>query len=167
VRDRARAADRKLALLGGQQAAAHRYQVLDAAAGLPGSYDVITTFDVVYDAVDPLGLLRSIRDALRPGGSYLCLDINCSAGPPTTWVPSPPLLYRFSVLYCMTTSMAEGGEGLGTLGLPEPALRELAGRADFARVRRVEMDNPFNSLYELTRWRPGACGATASWVAAR
>jgi len=27
----------------------------------------------------------------------------------------------------------------------------LAGQAGFARVRRVEMDNPFNSLYELTR----------------
>jgi len=51
----------------------------------------------------------------------------------------------------MTTSLAQGGQGLGTLGLPEPALRELAGQAGFARVRRVEMDNPFNSLYELTR----------------
>ena len=53
--------------------------------------------------------------------------------------------------HCMTTSLAEGGEGLGTLGLPEPALRDLAAKAGFAQVRHVEMDNPFNSLYELTR----------------
>ena len=66
------------------------YHVLDAAAGLPGSFDVITTFDVVHDAVDPLGLLRSIRDALRPGGTYLCLDINCSDRAEATWAPSPP-----------------------------------------------------------------------------
>ena len=51
----------------------------------------------------------------------------------------------------MTTSLAEGGEGLGTLGLPEPVLRDLAGRAGFSAVTRVEMDNPFNALYELTR----------------
>jgi hypothetical protein len=51
----------------------------------------------------------------------------------------------------MTTSLAEGGEGLGTLGLPEPVLRELATKAGFAQVRQVEMDNPFNNLYELTR----------------
>ena len=51
----------------------------------------------------------------------------------------------------MTTSLAEGGEGLGTLGLPEPALRDLAAKAGFAQVRHVEMDNPFNSLYELAR----------------
>jgi hypothetical protein len=51
----------------------------------------------------------------------------------------------------MTTSLAEDGEGLGTLGLPEPVLRDLAAKAGFAQVRRVEMDNPFNSIYELTR----------------
>ena len=127
------------------------YQVLDAAAGLPDSFDVITTFDVVHDAVDPLGLLRSIRDALRPGGSYLCLEINCSDQAAANTGPIAALLYGFSVLYCMTTSLAEGGEGLGTLGLPEPVLRDLAAKAGFAQVRHVEMDNPFNSLYELTR----------------
>ena len=126
------------------------YQVLDAAAGLPGSYDVITTFDVVHDAVDPLGLLRSVREALRPGGRYLCLEINCSDQAGGNVGPIAALLYGFSVLYCMTTSLAEGGEGLGTLGLPEPVLRQLAGKAGFAQVRHVEMDNPFNSLYELT-----------------
>jgi hypothetical protein len=65
------------------------YQVLDAAAGLPESFDVITTFDVVHDAIDPLGLLRSIREALRPDGRYLCLDINCSDRDPTTSARSP------------------------------------------------------------------------------
>src|SRR5262249_1182009 len=44
------------------------FHALDAATGLPESYDVITTFDVVHDAADPLGLLRSIRDALQPDG---------------------------------------------------------------------------------------------------
>ena len=51
----------------------------------------------------------------------------------------------------MTTSLAEGGEGLGTPGLPEGALRDLAGQGGFAQVRPVEMDNPFRSLYELIR----------------
>jgi SAM-dependent methyltransferase len=127
------------------------YHVLDAAAGLPGSFDVITTFDVVHDAADPLGLLRSIQEALRPDGRYLCLEINCSGRPGSNVGPIAALLYGFSVLYCMTTSLAEGGEGLGTLGLPEPVLRQLAAKAGFAQVRHVEMDNPFNSLYELAR----------------
>ncbi len=127
------------------------YQVLDAAAGLPESFDVITTFDVVHDAIDPLGLLRSIREALRPDGRYLCLDINCSDQAAGNTGPIASLLYGFSILYCMTTSLAGGGEGLGTLGLPEATLRQLAGKAGFGQMRRVDMDNPFNSLYELAR----------------
>ena len=127
------------------------YQVLDAGGGLPESYDVITTFDVVHDAVDPIGLLRSIRDGLRPDGRYLCLEINCSDRTTDNVGPIATLLYGFSMLYCMSTSLAEGGEGLGTLGLPEPVLARLAAKAGFGAVRRVEMDNPFNSLYELAR----------------
>lgn len=128
-----------------------RFEVLDASQGLPEHFDVVTTFDVVHDAVDPQGLLRSIREALRPDGRYLCLDINCSDSLTENVGPIASLLYGFSVLYCMTTSLAEGGEGLGTLGLPESKLREMAGKAGFSGVRRVEMDNPFNSLYELSR----------------
>src|SRR6516164_8040427 len=127
------------------------YEVLDAGAGLPETYDVITTFDVVHDSADPLGLLRSIRDALRPDGRYLCLEINCADQPDGNVGPIASLLYGFSLLYCMTTSLAQGGEGLGTLGLPESSLRQLAGKTGFGHVRRVEMDNPFNTLYELTR----------------
>lgn len=130
---------------------AARFEVLDATAGLPEHFDVITTFDVVHDVVDPQGLLRAIRDGLPSDGRYLCLDINCSDQVTQNVGPIAAPLYGFSLLYCMTTSLAEGGEGLGTLGLPEPVLRDLAGRAGFSAVARVAMDNPFNSLYELTR----------------
>jgi 2-polyprenyl-3-methyl-5-hydroxy-6-metoxy-1,4-benzoquinol methylase len=54
------------------------FEHLDVSQGLPEQYDVITTFDVVHDAVDPRRLLRSIRQALKPDGRYVCLDINCS-----------------------------------------------------------------------------------------
>jgi hypothetical protein len=84
-------------------------------------------------------------------GRHLCLEVNCSDQAADNTGPIAALLYGFSILYCMTTSLAEGGEGLGTLGLPEPVLRQLAGKAGFAQVRYVEMDNPFNRLYELSR----------------
>lgn len=127
------------------------FQVLDAADGLPDRYDVITTFDVVHDAVDPQRLLRAIHDALRPGGSQLCLEINCSDRAEDNVGPIATLLYGFSVLYCMTASLAHGGAGLGTLGLPESRLRDLADEAGFVEVQRVEINNPFNTLYRLRR----------------
>jgi SAM-dependent methyltransferase len=123
----------------------------DASEGLSGRYDVITTFDVVHDAVDPRGMLRSIHEALQPEGSYLCLEINCSDRPEQNQGPIGALLQSCSVLLCLTLSLSGDGEGLGTLGLHEPKLRELASEAGFSSVQRIPMDNPFNNLYELTR----------------
>lgn len=121
----------------------------DVAGGLPRQFDVISTWDVIHDAVDPSGILVSIRRALRPGGVYLCLDINCSDRQEDNVGPLATLLYGFSVLYCMTSSLAHGGVGLGTLGLPESKLRELCTEAGFTSVTQVPLDNPFNNFYDI------------------
>jgi SAM-dependent methyltransferase len=126
-----------------------RFAVLDATGDLPVQYDVITTFDVVHDAVDPLALLASIRRALRPDGIYVCLDINCQPDLEANLGPLGALFLSSSVLFCMTTSLAHGGEGLGTLGLHAHKLEELATAAGFGAVRQVDLENPFNNLYEL------------------
>jgi SAM-dependent methyltransferase len=126
------------------------FEQRDAAAGLPETYDLIFTFDVVHDAVDPIGILRAIRAALRPGGRYVCLDINASHRLEDNAGPLGAMFYSFSVLYCMTTSLAEGGAGLGTCGFTEKAVRRLCAEAGFGDVRRVPLDNPFNNLYEVT-----------------
>jgi SAM-dependent methyltransferase len=126
-----------------------RFEERDASGGLPHAFDVITTFDVVHDAVDPLGLLRAIRRALRPGGVYVCLDINCSDKLEENVNPLGAMFHGFSVLYCMTTSLSRGGAGLGTLGFHEPKVRELCAEAGFSSIRRVPLENPFNNLYEV------------------
>jgi SAM-dependent methyltransferase len=128
-----------------------RFELLDVARGLPERAGVITAFDVIHDAVDPAALLRSIHDALTPGGVFVCLDINCSDRTEDNVGPIAALLYGISMMYCLTTSLARGGHGLGTLGLPEPVLRELASAAGFSDLRQVDLGNPFNNLYELRR----------------
>jgi len=64
--------------------------------------------------------------------------------------PLGSFFYSVCVLYCMTTSLAHHGEGLGTVGLPETKMRELCAEGGFSNVRRVPMENPFNILYEVT-----------------
>jgi SAM-dependent methyltransferase len=127
-----------------------RVEALDAAAGIPEQFDLILTFDVVHDAVDPRGLLRAIRRSLREGGRYVCLDINASHRLEENVGPLGAVFYGFSVLYCMTSSLARGGAGLGTCGFNERVARELCLEAGFADFRRVPLDNPFNNLYEAT-----------------
>jgi SAM-dependent methyltransferase len=126
-----------------------RFQRADAAGGLPGRFDLITTFDVIHDAVDPGGVLKAIRAGLEDDGIYVCLDINCQDDPADNEGPLAAMFYGFSITYCMTTSLAHNGEGLGTCGLPEAKLRELATAAGFSKTRRVPLENPFNNLYEV------------------
>lgn len=96
------------------------------------------------------GLLRAIRNGLRPNGRYVCLEINSSDRLEENIGVLGAFFYSVSVLYCMTTSLAGHGEGLGTVGLPESKIRELYAEAGFSNVRRVPMENPFNILYEVT-----------------
>ena len=111
---------------------------------------MITTFDVVHDAADPRGLLRAIRQGLKSDGTYLCLEVNCADSVEKNLNPLGALFYGCSVLLCTTVSLADGGAGLGTLGLHEVKLRELAKEVGFHGVRRVPLENAFNTLYELT-----------------
>jgi SAM-dependent methyltransferase len=126
-----------------------RFEVRDAAQGLPGTYDAVLTFDVVHDAPDPDGLLRAIRAATRPGGTYVCLELTCGETLEENLNPMGALFYGVSVLYCLSTSLATGGEGLGSYGLPERRLAALCTHAGFTSVRRVPGDWPLNTLYEI------------------
>jgi 2-polyprenyl-3-methyl-5-hydroxy-6-metoxy-1,4-benzoquinol methylase len=126
------------------------FECLDVSKGLHERYDIITTFDVVHDASSPLRLLRAIREGLRPDGRYICMEANGSEKLEENVGLVGSLFYGVSVLYCMTTSLAHHGEGLGTLGLPETNLRELCAEAGFSDVRRVPIEVPFNNLYEIT-----------------
>ncbi len=127
-----------------------RVEVVDPDADLPDAFDVITTFDVIHDSVDPAGLLAKIRRALRPDGRYVCLDINASHQPEENVGPLAALFFGMSIHYCMTTSLAHGGAGLGTCGFNPHVAEQMCTEAGFASIRRVEMENPFNCLYEAT-----------------
>lgn len=113
-----------------------------------GKFDLVTTFDVVHDAVDPVGLLTSIRRALKPDGTYLVQEVNISNDLKDNIKPMGKMLYSVSTLYCMTTSLAHGGAGIGSL-MGEPKARELAAAAGFSRFNRLPIKDDFAVLYEL------------------
>lgn len=127
-----------------------RFETLDATARLPGTFDLITTFDVIHDAVDPAGILSAIHAALARDGRYVCVDINCVERPEDNVGTVATIMYAFSLNYCLTVSLAEGGTGLGTCGLSEPVLRRMASDAGFTGVQHIPVDDPFNTVYELT-----------------
>jgi 2-polyprenyl-3-methyl-5-hydroxy-6-metoxy-1,4-benzoquinol methylase len=121
----------------------------EATGSLDGPFDLVTAFDVLHDAPNLDGLLRSIRTSLCPDGVLLVLESQGTDDPVDNRGPAATVLYATSVLYCVPTSLAEGGEGLGTLGLPAGQIRDHCGRAGFRSVRPVPGMGPFNALYEV------------------
>ena len=130
-----------------------RFEARDAST-LDGSeqYDFITTFDAIHDQARPDLALAGIAASLRPGGTYLCVDIKGTSSITGDMdLPLAPLFYTVSTMHCMTVSLAEGGLGLGTMWGEKTALEMLAA-AGFTSVdvRENEAD-PVNNYYVATK----------------
>ncbi|HEX4979624.1 MAG TPA: class I SAM-dependent methyltransferase [Acidimicrobiales bacterium] len=121
---------------------------------LPGdaSFDLVTTFDCLHDMTHPEVVVAAIRRAVKPDGVWLIADIAC--GPTfAEYVAKRPafasMTYAMSVYSCMSSSLSEpGGAGLGTCGLPEPAMRELVTAGGFGHFRSLPIEHPVNAFYE-------------------
>jgi hypothetical protein len=50
------------------------------------------------------------------------------------------LFYCWSIVYCMTTSLAEGGKGRGTVGMPQFKITEYCREVGFSHVRKLPVD---------------------------
>jgi len=114
----------------------------------PGEvFDFVTTFDAVHDQADPGSLLKGIRRSLKPGGAYLMQDIHASSDVGGNMDhPVGALLYAVSLSHCMTVSLAQGGEGLGTMWGREKA-RELLGAAGFESIDVHQLEHDFQNDY--------------------
>ncbi|MEM7340818.1 MAG: class I SAM-dependent methyltransferase [Actinomycetota bacterium] len=89
-------------------------------------FDVVTSFDAVHDQAHPDAMLAGIFAALRPGGTYLCVEPKASSHlEDNLALPGAPLMYTISTMHCMTVSLAYGGEGLGTAWGEQLAIEKL------------------------------------------
>jgi SAM-dependent methyltransferase len=129
-----------------------RYEVCDVTQGIPGTYDLLTTFDVVHDMPRPRPALKEIKRSLKPDGTYFVLEFNFFSDLQQN-IDHPfgigAFGYSASIGYCMTTALAVGGEGTGTC-MGEAKMREFADEAGFTHFRRLDFPgNPFNIFYEI------------------
>jgi SAM-dependent methyltransferase len=126
-----------------------RFELLDAAAlDISEGLDLITVFDAIHDQAHPATVLSNIHRALRPGGTFLMVDMKASSNLEDNLdLPWAAFLYAISTTHCMSVSLAQGGAGLGTVWgvqLAESMVRD-AGFND-VEVRDLEED-PFNAYF--------------------
>ncbi|WP_163560020.1 class I SAM-dependent methyltransferase [Halomonas sp. NO4] len=117
----------------------------------PAAFDLITTFDGIHDQGQPRRLLAGIRRSLAADGVYLVQDIHASSHHHLDRDhPLGAMLYAVSVSHCMTVSLAQGGEGLGTMWGRERALAYLK-EAGFADVQVHQLEHDFQNDYFVCR----------------
>ncbi|HSH45633.1 MAG TPA: class I SAM-dependent methyltransferase [Longimicrobiales bacterium] len=117
----------------------------------PAAFDFVTTFDAIHDQARPGAVLRGIHRTLRPGGVYLMQDIRASSHVHENLNhPIATLLYTVSCLHCMTVSLAQGGEGLGTMWGRQRALGLLED-AGFTSVEIRELEHDFMNDFYVVR----------------
>lgn len=122
--------------------------------GLSDEFDLVTAFDAIHDQARPQAVLDGIARALKPGGSFLMQDIRGqSCVHDNMDNPVAPFLYTISTMHCMSVSLAQQGEGLGTMW-GEQVAREMLRKAGFASVdlHRLPHDE-MNDFYVCAKGR--------------
>jgi SAM-dependent methyltransferase len=129
-----------------------RFEVKDLASlDEPGTYDLVTAFDVIHDQAQPSKVLAGIAKALADEGTFLMVDVAASSALEDNLDhPLGPTLYMYSVLHCMTVSLAQDGAGLGTVWGEQKAL-EMLGEAGFANVKVERVDGDRLNNYYVAR----------------
>lgn len=117
---------------------------------LAGRYDLVTIFEALHDMSDPVGVLTAARGLLAPGGCVLIGDERAAEAFTPDAGDVERLLYGFSVMHCLPVGMVgDGPEGTGAV-MRESTVRDYAGRAGFADVEVLGIENDFWRFYALT-----------------
>ena len=126
-----------------------RFEKRDATAlGETSRFDLITALDAIHDQAQPQIVLNNINKALKANGTFLMQDIDASSQVEKNLdLPLGPFLYAISCMHCMTVSLAQNGEGLGTMWGRETALAYL-DRAGFKSVKIHKLSHDIqNCIY--------------------
>ena len=115
---------------------------------MEGAFDLVLTFDAIHDQAHPATVLANVRRSLRPGGTYLMVDINAQSNLEDNLdLPWATFLYAVSTLHCMSVSLGQGGDGLGTVWGVQTAERMLH-EAGFGSVDVIHLEeDPFNAYF--------------------
>ncbi len=114
-------------------------------------FDLITAFDAIHDQAKPANVLKGIARALHRDGTFLMQDIAASSYLHENLDhPIGPFLYTISCMHCMTVSLAQGGEGLGTVWGEERA-RGMLREAGFTHIEVRRLSHDFQNSFYINR----------------
>jgi len=121
------------------------------AAGLTGSFDAAIIIEALHDMANPVPVLRTLGDALVPGGAVIVVDERVAE---TFSAPGDDIerfMYGWSITTCLPDGRSrEPSVATGTVMRPD-TLRAYAHDAGFDSVEILPVENDFFRFYRLTR----------------
>ena len=127
-----------------------RFTLVDAASvPTSGDYDLVAAFECIHDLPDPVGVLRSARRMVKPGGTVLVMDERVPeefTGPGDS---VEQLMYGISLLVCLPDGLShDDSVGTGTVMRPD-TLRRYARDAGFADIEVLPIEHDMFRFYRL------------------
>jgi 2-polyprenyl-3-methyl-5-hydroxy-6-metoxy-1,4-benzoquinol methylase len=109
-------------------------------------FDLVMAFNCIHDMAHPRAALRSIQRMLKPDGAFLWSEADVGKRLEDNLNLVGRTLFGASTMHCMTVSLAQGGEGLGS-AISEELATNLAAEAGFASLERLPIKNPFHQIF--------------------
>jgi SAM-dependent methyltransferase len=121
----------------------------DISEPLPEQYELITFFNSLHDVAEPVKGLRSVREALLPGGCCLILESAFSDRLEENLNSLGSVLYGTGFFYNTPVGIANGACCAGGAALSEAQVHNHCAEAGL-EVRRIRLPNPIHALYYAT-----------------
>jgi ubiquinone/menaquinone biosynthesis C-methylase UbiE len=121
-------------------------QVAAEEVPLRDRFDLVMAFNCIHDMAHPRAALKAIQRMLKPDGAFLWSEAEVGQQLEDNLTPVGRTLYGASTMHCMTVSLAQGGEGLGS-AISEELAKGLAAEAGFASLERLSIRNPFHQIF--------------------
>ena len=113
-----------------------------------GRFDLVMAFNCIHDMARPRQVLAAIHRIVKPDGAVLWSEARASDRLEENLNSQGRTMYASSTMHCMTVSLAQGGEGLGSV-IGEAKARTLAEEAGFSRFDKLPVKNPFHQIFLL------------------
>jgi 2-polyprenyl-3-methyl-5-hydroxy-6-metoxy-1,4-benzoquinol methylase len=123
-----------------------------AAEQLPfeNRFDLVMAFNCIHDMAQPRQVLQTVRRIIKSDGTFLWSEARAGDKLEENLTPQGRTMYASSTMHCMTVSLAQRGEGLGSVIGPAKA-RMLALEAGFSSFSKLPVKNPVHDIFLLRK----------------
>ena len=128
------------------------FEVKDAAdPSLEAGYDLALVVEAIHDLSQPVPVLRSIREMLKPGGTLIVADERTEESFTAPASETERLFYAYSVLCCLPSAMDDHTSAATGTVMRRTTFEAYAREAGFDSVSVLPIEHDFLRFYRLDR----------------